>query len=45
MINCINAVQVKLESASALGNPAANGSALNLELEVLMLPNPTPEDP
>lgn len=45
MINCIDGQQVKLESANNLGGAASNGSSLNLELEILMLPNPTPEDP
>ena len=36
--------KVKLTSAANLGVAASNGSSLNLELEILMLPNPTPDD-
>tara|TARA_B110000285_G_scaffold226490_1_gene286326 strand:- start:538 stop:1263 length:726 start_codon:yes stop_codon:yes gene_type:complete len=35
-------VEVLLTSAANLGVAISNGSSLNLELEILMLPNPTP---
>lgn len=36
--------QVKLTSSNNINVAASNGSSLNIELEILMLPNPTPED-
>lgn len=36
--------KVKLTSAANLGVAASNGSSLNIEMEFLMLPNPTPDD-
>ena len=35
---------VKLTSLANLGVLASNGTSLNIEMEVLMLPNPTPAD-
>lgn len=37
--------RVLMTSLSNLGVAASNGSSLNVELEILMLPNPTPDDP
>jgi len=37
--------RVTLTSESNLGVAASNGSAISIELEILMLPNPTPDDP
>ena len=37
-------LQVKLTSEANFGVLASNGSSLTLELEILMLPNPTPDD-
>ena len=37
--------QVLLTSSANLGVAASNGTSLNIELEILMLPNPTPADP
>ncbi len=37
-------VPVKLTSHANFNQAASNGSSLNFEIEVLMLPNPTPED-
>lgn len=37
--------RVLMTSLSNLGVAASNGSSLNIELEILMLPNPTPDDP
>lgn len=36
--------QVALTSAANFGVAASNGTSLNIEIEILMLPNPTPED-
>jgi len=36
--------QVALTSDANLGAAASNGTSLNIEMEFLMLPNPTPED-
>ena len=38
----VPSVEVLLTSAANLGAAPSNGSSLNLELEILMLPNPTP---
>ena len=37
--------QVFLTSSANFGVAASNGTSLNLEMEILMLPNPTPADP
>tara|TARA_R110000824_G_scaffold284126_1_gene472406 strand:+ start:2120 stop:2827 length:708 start_codon:yes stop_codon:yes gene_type:complete len=37
--------RVRLTSESNLGVAASNGSSLSVEFEILMLPNPTPDDP
>ena len=37
--------QVFLTSESNAGVAASNGSSISIELEILMLPNPTPDDP
>src|SRR5210317_628013 len=36
--------QVALTSAANFGVAASNGTSLNIEIEILMLPNPTPDD-